>query len=121
MNRKPQTPSKQQTVKTILVAVPVFNESEYVDNVLNAVQEYSDSILVVDDGSTDGTSELLKKHTDVEILSHKTNIGYGQCLIDAFDFASRNQFDWVITIDCDHQHEPSYIPCFYSAIEQDNA
>jgi dolichol-phosphate mannosyltransferase len=101
--------------------MPVFNELRYVDNVLNAVRGYSNSVLVVDDGSTDGTSELLKKHTDVEILSHRTNIGYGQCLIEAFDFASRNQFDWIITIDCDHQHEPSYIPSFYAAIEEDDA
>lgn len=121
LNRKTEAAGKYQTVKTVLVAIPVFNELGYVDNVLNAIRAYSDSILVVDDGSTDGTSELLKQHNDVEILSHKTNIGYGQCLMDAFDFACRKKFDWVITIDCDYQHEPSYIPHFYSAIKEDDA
>lgn len=100
--------------------MPVFNEFKYVDDVLNAVQKYSDNILVVDDGSTDGTSGLLKKRANVEVVSHKTNAGYGQSLIDAFNFAHRHGFGWVITIDCDHQHEPSHIPCFYREIEKDD-
>jgi dolichol-phosphate mannosyltransferase len=41
--------------------------------------------------------------------------------MDAFGFACRHNFDWVITIDCDHQHEPSCIPRFYSEIEKDDA
>jgi dolichol-phosphate mannosyltransferase len=47
-------------------------------------------------------------------------MGYGQTLIDAFDFASHCNFDWIITIDCDFQHEPSYLPRFYSEIEKAN-
>jgi glycosyltransferase involved in cell wall biosynthesis len=106
---------------TVLIVIPVFNEFKYVDDVLFAVHKYSDNILVVDDGSVDGTSNMLKKHTYIQVISHRVNKGYGQSLIDAFNFAYRNNFDWVITIDCDHQHEPSYIPCFYSEIEKDNA
>jgi dolichol-phosphate mannosyltransferase len=105
---------------TILVAIPVFNEFNYVNDILRAVRRYSDNILVVDDGSTDGTSDILKKHTYIEVISHKTNAGYGQGLIDAFNFAYQHTFDWIITIDCDHQHEPSYIPRFYSEIEKDD-
>ena len=106
---------------TILIVIPVFNEFKYVDDVLRVVHKYSDNILVVNDGSTDGTSNVLKKHTYIEVISHKVNAGYGQSLIDAFNFAYKNNFNWVITIDCDHQHEPSYIPRFYSEIEKDNA
>ena len=105
----------------MLIVIPVFNEFKYVDDVLCVVHKYSDNILVVDDGSTDDTSNVLKKHTYIEVISHKVNIGYGQSLIDAFNFAHKNNFNWVITIDCDHQHEPSYIPRFYSEIEKDNA
>lgn len=105
----------------VLVAIPVFNEFSYVDSVLEAVKQHSNNILVVDDGSTDGTSQLLKKHKDIEVLSHKNNIGYGQSLIDAFEFAKSNKYDWIITIDCDHQHQPSYLPHFYSEIAVDNA
>ncbi len=100
--------------------MPVFNELKYLDDVLSAVREYSGNILVVDDGSTDGGSELLKAHSHIKLISHQKNIGYGQSLIEAFDFARRNNFEWVITIDCDFQHEPSYIPHFYRQIEKDD-
>jgi dolichol-phosphate mannosyltransferase len=104
-----------------LVAIPVFNEIKYVDHVLRAVGEFSSNILVVDDGSTDGTSEALSRHSHIQIISHTENSGYGKSLMDAFEFASLYSFDWVITIDCDHQHEPSCIPRFYSEIEKDDA
>jgi glycosyltransferase involved in cell wall biosynthesis len=109
------------TQATILVAMPVFNEVKYVDEVLKAVRRYSHAILVVDDGSTDGTREVLGKHADVEFILHESNAGYGRSLIDAFHFARRHEFDWVITVDCDHQHEPSYIPHFYLEIEKGDA
>ena len=119
--QKPKMLNSRRNTAAILVAIPVFNEFKYVDDVLRAVHRYSDSILVVDDGSTDGTSDVLKKHTYIEVISRKTNAGYGQSLTGAFNFAYYHKFDWVITIDCDHQHEPSYIPCFYSEIEKDDA
>jgi dolichol-phosphate mannosyltransferase len=104
-----------------LVAIPVFNEIEYVDDVLRAVRRVSSNILVVDDGSTDGTSAVLRRHAYVQTICHKENMGYGKSLMDAFSFACRHNFDWVITIDCDHQHEPSCIPQFYCEIEKDDA
>lgn len=119
--QKPKTSNSCRTVERSLVAIPVFNERKYVDDVLGAVHQYAKNVLVIDDGSTDGTSELLKKHDFIKIVSHKTNTGYGQSLIDAFNFACQHNFEWLITIDCDHQHEPSYIPRFYSEIEKNDA
>jgi dolichol-phosphate mannosyltransferase len=104
-----------------LVAMPVFNEIKYVDDVLRAVRKLSSHILVIDDGSTDGTSAVLRGHAYVQTICHRENMGYGKSLIDAFDFARCHKFDWVITIDCDHQHEPSCIPQFYCEIEKDDA
>ena len=119
--QRPKKSNSCWNTSAVLIAMPVFNEFKYVNDVLRAVRRYSDSILVVDDGSTDGTSNVLKKNTYIEVISHKANAGYGQSLIDAFSFALRNNFDWVVTIDCDHQHEPSYIPRFHFEIQKDDA
>ena len=59
--QNPKMLNSRRNTAAILVAIPVFNEFKYVDNVLRAVNGYSDNILVVDDGSTDGTSDVLKK------------------------------------------------------------
>ena len=117
---KPKGTSSCWDMAAVLIAVPVYNESRYVDAVLRAIHGYSDNILVVNDGSTDETANILKEHAYIQVISHEINIGYGQSLIDAFNFACDNGFDWIITIDCDYQHEPSYIPSFYFEIGKDD-
>jgi glycosyltransferase involved in cell wall biosynthesis len=99
-----------------LIAIPVYNELKYVDRVLEKVKQFHPDILVVDDGSTDGTGDLLSARSDVGVIRHPTNLGYGQSLIDAFTFADKSGFDWVITMDCDEQHEPEMIPAFIREI-----
>lgn len=69
--QKPSQVDRCSTEASTLIVIPVFNEVKYVDQVLSRVRRYSKNILVVDDGSKDGTSELLAKHTDINILSHK--------------------------------------------------
>ena len=93
----------------------MFNEVEYVNSVLDEVIRHSDEVLVVDDGSSDGTSELLAKRDDIRLVTHEKNLGYGAALKSAFDHAIQEQFDVVVTIDCDGQHEPQRIPCFVAA------
>ena len=105
----------------ILIAIPIYNEVRYVDDVLNAVRRYSDNVLIVDDGSDDGTAAVLKRQAGVHVIAHRKNHGYGHSLIRAFDFARHHRFDWVITLDCDHQHEPSYIPHFKRELKEDDA
>src|SRR5438552_4025230 len=74
---------------------------------------------MVEDGSTDGTAEYLQTQHDIHLIGHPVNRGYGQSLIDAFAWADQHGFDWVITMDCDEQHEPERIPDFIRAIETD--
>ncbi len=105
----------------ILIAIPVYNEAAHVDRVLREVQSYHGDILVVDDGSTDGTADLLQQRHDIHLIRHRDNEGYGQSLIDAFAYADAHGYDWVITMDCDEQHEPRHIPAFIAAIEDDQA
>lgn len=95
-----------------LTALPVFNEVNSVSAVLDEVAVYSDDILVIDDGSTDGTLELLQKRKDIILVKHEQNKGYGGALITAFNYAIANQYNVLVTIDCDGQHEPQRIRHF---------
>jgi dolichol-phosphate mannosyltransferase len=98
-----------------LTALPVFNEVSHVCEVLDQVRQYSPDVLVVDDGSTDGTSELLRQRDDIRLVRHLQNRGYGAALMSAFDYARQEGFKYLVTIDCDGQHEPQRIPAFIEA------
>ncbi len=98
----------------ILVAIPVFNEQRYVASVLSRVLAQTPEVLVIDDGSTDDTPLLLARQP-VEVIRHAVNRGYGQSMIDAFRWASCYGYDWLVTMDCDEQHEPESLPDFFQA------
>jgi dolichol-phosphate mannosyltransferase len=99
-----------------LTALPVYNEVKHVCPVLDEVVRYADDILVVDDGSADGTSELLAARDGIRVIRHETNRGYGAALKTAFDYAIRECYDVIVTIDCDGQHEPQRIGQLLTAI-----
>ena len=99
----------------MLTALPVYNEADHVTGVLEEALRYSQEVLVVDDGSTDGTAELLAARDDIHLIRHPRNRGYGAALRSAFDFAIRGGYDVLVTIDCDGQHEPKRIPQFVDA------
>jgi glycosyltransferase involved in cell wall biosynthesis len=103
----------------LLIAIPVFNELKYVEPVLAKVKQFHPEILAIDDGSTDGTAELLAKRHDIQLIRHPENRGYGQSVIDSFQYADAHGYDWVITMDCDEQHEPETIPDFIRQIRKD--
>ena len=88
----------------LLIAIPVFNEQKYLGRVLDKVRQFHGDILVIDDGSSDDTPKILAARDDIKVIRHPTNLGYGRSLIDAFDYARRHGYDWVITMDCDEQH-----------------
>jgi glycosyltransferase involved in cell wall biosynthesis len=100
-----------------LTALPVYNEAAHVASVLAEVRRYSPEVLVVDDGSTDGTAELLAREQGIHVVRHAQNRGYGAGLKTAFDFAIRERYDIIVTIDCDGQHEPQRIPKFVTAAD----
>lgn len=98
-----------------LVVIPVFNEVSTVEGVLRRVRAIVSDVLVIDDASTDGTREVLARlqpELGIRVLSRERNAGYGRAMQDGFRAGIEGGFDWVITMDCDEQHEPASIPRF---------
>jgi glycosyltransferase involved in cell wall biosynthesis len=98
-------------------ALPVYNEANYVDDVLDEVVAYAPNVVAVNDGSTDGTREILDRRSDIHVLHHATNRGYGASLRTVFEYAIEQNYEYVVTLDCDGQHQPVRIPRFVAACE----
>jgi dolichol-phosphate mannosyltransferase len=100
----------------IVTAIPVYNEERHLPGVLAEVRRFGTHILVVNDGSTDRTAELLAAEEGLCVITHPQNRGYGAALISAFAFARSRSADVLVTMDCDGQHEPARIPVLLEAI-----
>jgi dolichol-phosphate mannosyltransferase len=107
-------------MKPWLTALPVYNEAPYVDDVLENVLKHASQILVVNDGSTDGTRERLEAWAErlpesVAVVHHPQNRGYGAALQTVFAHTIEQGYEGVVTLDCDGQHQPCRIPQFIEA------
>src|SRR5207244_11132631 len=71
---------------------------------------------VVNDGSTDRGAQILAKQSNLLVVTHERNRGYGAALASAFQYAAKSEFDVLVTVDCDGQHEPARIPVLLEAI-----
>jgi len=99
------------------VIIPVYNEAPTLAEVLEKVLAHPGArIVVVDDGSTDDTLQVLSRFPLEAVLRHKQNEGYGKTLIDGFRYVMERDFPCCITMDADAQHEPGFIPCFLGKV-----
>jgi dolichol-phosphate mannosyltransferase len=102
----------------LLTAIPVFNEDKHIEPVLRKVLDVTDDVLVVDDGSTDGTAARLRAFPRIQVIRHARNEGYGAGLRSAFQRTIEAGYDGLITLDCDGQHEPARIPVIAAPLER---
>jgi len=100
-----------------LVIIPCKNLESHVGNVIRAVQALGLGldVLVVNDGSTDGTAEVAKS-AGAAVVEHPVNLGKGAALATGFHYAVEKGYDALITMDGDEQHDPASIPAFLEAI-----
>ena len=103
-----------------LAVVPAYNEADTVGAVVRGIQEHAPDfdVLVVDDGSTDATGELAEK-AGARVVRHPFNLGIGGAVQSGFQFALDNDYDYMVQVDGDGQHEPGQIGKLIAAMEAD--
>lgn len=101
-----------------LVIIPTYNNEKTLARVLDGVLEYSQDVLVVNDGSTDGTASILQHYPQILKMSFDSNCGKGMALRKGLEHARTLGFAYAISMDSDGQHYPSDIPVFVEAISQ---
>jgi glycosyltransferase involved in cell wall biosynthesis len=100
------------------VLVPTYNNSKTLGKLLQELSEYTDQIIVVNDGSTDTTTEILAQFQSLHQINYKTNVGKGWALRCGFKKALELGFQYAITIDSDGQHFPEDLPKFLNEVEK---
>jgi glycosyltransferase involved in cell wall biosynthesis len=88
----------------ICIIIPTFNNQNTIVEVIKDVEKYCSDILVVNDGSTDQTTELISLLKNIELVSYNKNVGKGYAIRQGFKRALELGFDYAITIDADGQH-----------------
>ena len=100
-----------------LAIIPIYNEELSIGDTIDKVRPYVDGIVVVDDGSTDNSAEIVKSK-GVTVIRIKPNRGKGMALYIGAKYFLKSDYDVMFTIDGDGQHNPIYISKFMEIFEE---
>jgi glycosyltransferase involved in cell wall biosynthesis len=101
----------------ICAVIPFYNEKHFILNVIIETLNYVNKIVAVNDGSEDGSEILIQDLENVNLLNFKSNYGKGKALQAGFDECVKNDFEIIVTIDSDNQHDPKFIPEFIDKLK----
>ncbi|HEX7401498.1 MAG TPA: glycosyltransferase family 2 protein [candidate division Zixibacteria bacterium] len=106
-------------VKNLLVIIPAYNAASTISGLIEKLSLHVEkgNMVVVDDGSEDHTTDLAEK-AGVLVLCHVKNLGKGEALKTGFVYAIKKDYQAVITIDADLQHDPGFIPDFVAKSQE---
>lgn len=99
------------------VLLPTYNNAQTLESVIRSVAAFTRQIVVVNDGSTDGTAEILQQFPFLKVLSYQPNKGKGHALKQGFRFALSHHYRYAISIDSDGQHYAHDLPAFLDGLE----
>ena len=107
-----------------IVIIPTYNEKENIESIIRAVlalEEHAFHILIIDDGSPDGTAAIVKRlmadefKNEVHLIERKGKLGLGTAYIAGFKWAIEQGYDYVFEMDADFSHDPKDLPRLYNA------
>ena len=111
-----------------LVIIPTYNEKENISNILHAIFNLNDGfhVLVIDDGSPDGTAQIVKelvsKFSDKLFIEERIGkLGLGTAYIHGFKWAIEKDYQFIFEIDADFSHNPNDLPRLYNACKNEGA
>ena len=113
----PNPKSEIRNWMRVMVVIPVYNHGQTLRGVVEKVCRFHDTVMVVDDGSTDGGLETIVD-LDVHRIQHSRNFGKGAAILSAAKEAERLEMTHMVTLDADGQHDPDDLHLFIWAIKQ---
>lgn len=96
------------------IIIPAYNEAATIGSIVHSASQFGEAI-VVDDASSDGTGDLARE-AGAHVLRHDTNRGYDQTLNSGFFYADKSDYEYVVTMDADGQHDPKILNKFVQAL-----
>ncbi|MBL4652211.1 MAG: DUF2062 domain-containing protein [Flavobacteriales bacterium] len=118
MNQKEEHSTRFNQLKCC-VLIPTYNNEKTLKSVVESCKKYTSNILVVNDGSTDSTADILALIDNIEVLSYSPNKGKGNAMKAGFRKAEELGYEYAITIDSDGQHLAKDLPKFLDKIEKE--
>ena len=109
-----------QTATAVVALLPAYNEERFIGSVVLQAREYSDEVVVVDDGSTDRTAEIAEV-AGATVVRLETNAGKASAVAAGFRYIQANCPGIVVCLDADAQHDPAEIPTMVEPIRRGDA
>ncbi len=115
---------KHEIINKGVILIPTYNESENIEKLIRKIKAIIPqiAIFVIDDSSPDGTAMIVRnlenEFADVKLIFRKEKKGLGAAYINGMTVALKNNFDYIIMMDSDFSHNPSYVPIMLNSMKK---